>query len=256
MESRLLEPNGSERVAEQSYFLDLSVFGARSRMISLNDVSLRYSVGQSQIDILRGVDLTIDAGQRVAIAGPSGSGKTSLLLLLAGLENPTAGWVGFNGQRLDQMSRDALADMRREQLGIVFQSFHLIPSLSALDNAALPLEIAGVRDARKRALELLENVGLGHRISHFPRQLSGGEQQRVAIARALAHRPKLLLADEPTGNLDARTGADVADLLLRLNDVAQTTLVLVTHDMDFARRCDRVLILSGGQLHEQVPEHV
>lgn len=225
-------------------------------MITLNGVSLRYQTEQGSIDILRQVDLAVAAGERVAIAGPSGSGKTSLLLLLAGLEAPTAGWVEFNGRRLDQLSRDALADMRRDQIGIVFQSFHLIPSLNALDNAALPLEIAGASDARSRARTLLGKVGLGHRLAHYPRQLSGGEQQRVAIVRALAHRPKVLLADEPTGNLDAQTGAEVASLLLEPDALAGTTLVLVTHDMTLAGRCDRVLTLSAGQVQETVVNHV
>ncbi|AWB32777.1 ABC transporter ATP-binding protein [Orrella marina] len=225
-------------------------------MITLNSVNLQYQTEQGPIDILRNVDLALPAGERVAIAGPSGSGKTSLLLLLAGLEAPTGGWVEFNGERLDALSRDALADMRRDQIGIVFQSFHLIPSLNALDNAALPLEIAGARDARSRVRKLLEKVGLGHRLTHYPRQLSGGEQQRVAIVRALAHRPSVLLADEPTGNLDAQTGAEVASLLLELDAIAGTTLVLVTHDMALANRCDRVLTMSAGKLQEKVSDHV
>lgn len=224
-------------------------------MITLNSISLQYPTEQGQIDILRGIDLRIDAGEKVAIAGPSGSGKTSLLLLLAGLERPSSGWVEFDGRRLGELDRDALADIRRDEIGIVFQSFHLIPSLSALDNAALALEIAGVRNARTRATTLLETVGLGHRLTHYPRQLSGGEQQRVAIVRALAHRPKLLLADEPTGNLDAHTGAEVAKLLFELDAISETTLVLVTHDMALANRCDRVLMVADGQLQERVKDH-
>lgn len=217
-------------------------------MIRLDRLSMHYTLGTSRIDILREVDLSIAAGERVAIAGPSGTGKTSLLLLLAGLERPTAGSVVFDGRALESLNRDQLADLRRDHMGIVFQSFHLVPSLSALDNAALPLEIAGRRDARERARAMLDRVGLGARLDHFPGQLSGGEQQRVAIARALAHEPKLVLADEPTGNLDDRTGSAIGELLLHLNAQARTTLVLVTHDMGFAARCDRVLRLSGGRL--------
>lgn len=220
-------------------------------MIQLDRLSMHYSLGSNRIDILRDVSLHINAGERVAIAGPSGTGKTSLLLLLAGLEKPAAGSVVFDGHALEMLDRNQLADLRRDHVGIVFQSFHLVPSLSALDNAALPLEIAGRRDARQRARAMLERVGLGARLSHFPGQLSGGEQQRVAIARALVHAPKLVLADEPTGNLDDRTGAAIGELLLHLNAETNTTLVLVTHDMDFAVRCDRVLRLADGRLTEQ-----
>ena len=219
-------------------------------MIRLEQLNMHYSLGAARIDILRDVDLEIAAGERVAIAGPSGTGKTSLLLLLAGLERPASGSVIFDGRPLEALDRDQLADLRRDHIGIVFQSFHLVPSLSALDNAALPLEIAGRRDARERARTLLEKVGLGARLDHYPAQLSGGEQQRVAIARALVHQPKLVLADEPTGNLDDRTGAAIGELLLHLNAETNTTLVLVTHDMKFARRCDRVLRLSEGRLSD------
>jgi putative ABC transport system ATP-binding protein len=222
-------------------------------MIRLDQLSMHYSLGATRIDILREVDLTIAAGERVAIAGPSGTGKTSLLLLLAGLEKPAGGSVVFDGRPLETLDRDQLADLRRDHLGIVFQSFHLVPSLSALDNAALPLEIAGRRDARERARAMLARVGLAARLDHYPGQLSGGEQQRVAIARALVHEPKLVLADEPTGNLDDRTGAAIGELLLHLNAETNTTLVLVTHDMAFAARCDRVLRLADGRLTEQRP---
>lgn len=219
-------------------------------MIRLQDLSMHYTLESTRIDILRGVNVDLAAGERVAIAGPSGSGKTSLLLLLAGLERPAAGRVFFDGVALDSLDSDALADLRRDRMGIVFQSFHLVPSLTALDNAALPLEIAGRRDARERARAMLEQVGLGARLHHHPTELSGGEQQRVAIARALVHGPKLLLADEPTGNLDDRTGGAIGELLLDLHRETGTTLVLVTHDMDFARRCDRVLRLTDGRLVE------
>ncbi len=219
-------------------------------MIDLHGISMHYTLGSSRIDVLREVNLHIPRGQSVAISGHSGSGKTSLLLLLAGLERPSAGSVVLDGQRLDALDRDALADLRCAQIGIVFQSFHLVSSLSALDNVALPLQIAGKHDAARRARMQLERVGLAGRLDHYPSQLSGGEQQRVAIARALVHAPKLLLADEPTGNLDDHTGEDIRALLLDLNRQSGTTLVLVTHDLDFARRCDRVLSLHEGQLHE------
>lgn len=219
-------------------------------MIEISNLSMHYTLGDAQIDILRNVDLRIARGERVAIAGPSGSGKTTLLLLLAGLERPISGSVTFDGMALENLDQDQLADLRRDHVGIVFQSFHLVPSLNALDNVALPLEIAGHRDARVRARAMLEKVGLGGRLSHYPGQLSGGEQQRVAISRALVHAPKLVLADEPTGNLDDHTGEAVGKLLFELNRESGTTLMLVTHDMDFAARCDRVLRLHDGTLVE------
>ncbi|MCU0928197.1 MAG: ABC transporter ATP-binding protein [Burkholderiaceae bacterium] len=214
---------------------------------------MHYAVGTRPVSVLRGVDLRIEAGTRVAIAGPSGSGKTSLLLLLSGLERPAAGRIFFDGTDLATLDADGLADLRRDRIGIVFQSFHLLPSLSALDNAALPLQMAGVRRAREAATAMLQRVGLGERLHHRPSQLSGGEQQRVAIARALVHRPRLLLADEPTGNLDDITAESVRELLFALNREFGTTLVLVTHDLDFAARCDRVLRLHDGLLHEAPP---
>ncbi len=220
-------------------------------MITLEQVSLHYATAGSRVDVLRDVDLSIPEGQGVAVAGPSGSGKTSLLLLLAGLERPAGGRVRLHGVDLATLARDELADLRRDRIGIVFQAFHLLPSLSALDNVALPLHIAGRRDAASRARDLLRRVGLAHRLDHLPGQLSGGEQQRVAIARALVHAPRLLLADEPTGNLDNETGAMVRELLLELHRDIGTTLVLVTHDLEFAARCDRVLHLHDGRLHER-----
>ena len=218
--------------------------------IETRQLSMSYPLANSRVEVLRAVNITIAAGTRVAIAGPSGSGKTSLLLLLSGLERPSSGQVLVDGVDLRTLDADGLADMRRERVGIVFQSFHLLPSLSALDNAALPLQMAGRRDARTLAMAMLERVGLGGRRDHLPSQLSGGEQQRVAIARALVHRPRLLLADEPTGNLDDHTAESVRELLFELNRELGTTLVLVTHDLDFAARCDRVLRLHDGQLHE------
>ena len=218
--------------------------------IQTQQLCLSYPLAQTRVDVLRNVNIRIEAGTRVAIAGPSGSGKTSLLLLLSGLERPTGGRVLVDGVDLGALDADGLADLRRERVGIVFQSFHLLPSLSALDNAALPLQMAGRRDARSLATAMLQRVGLGGRLDHRPSQLSGGEQQRVAIARALVHRPRLLLADEPTGNLDEHSAESVRELLFELNRELGTTLVLITHDLDFAGRCDRVLRLFEGQLHE------
>ncbi len=201
-----------------------------------------------RIDVLRGVSLRVEPGRSLAVVGPSGSGKTSLLLLLAGLERPAAGRIAIDGLDLGTQDADALADLRRDRIGIVFQSFHLLPSLTALDNVALPLQMAGARDALPRARAMLERVGLGERAGHHPAMLSGGEQQRVAIARAVVHRPRLLLADEPTGNLDDATGERVRELLLHLQRDQGMTLVLVTHDPAFAARCDRVLRLHDGRL--------
>ena len=219
-------------------------------LIEADGLFMHYTIDTRQVPVLRGVDLRIEAGTSVAIAGPSGSGKTSLLLLLSGLERPGAGSIRIDGIDLGGLDSDGLADLRRERIGIVFQSFHLLPSLSALDNAALPLRMAGASGAREAAVDMLSRVGLGDRLHHRPAELSGGEQQRVAIARALVHRPRLLLADEPTGNLDDQTAAAVRELLFGLNRELGTTLVLVTHDLDFATRCDRVLRLHDGQLHE------
>ena len=221
--------------------------------LALDGVSMHHQAEGRRIDVLRSVSLRVEAGTSLAVVGPSGSGKTSLLLLLAGLERPAAGRIHFEGTDLATLDADGLADLRRDRIGIVFQSFHLLPSLSALDNAALPLQMAGVADARAQATAMLERVGLSGRLHHRPSQLSGGEQQRVAIARALVHRPRLLLADEPTGNLDDHTAEAVRELLFSLNREFGTTLVLVTHDLDFAARCDRVLRLHDGQLHDAKP---
>jgi putative ABC transport system ATP-binding protein len=220
-------------------------------MIELRNLSMGYRLEQERVDVLKAADLTLHERESVAIVGPSGSGKTTLLLLLAGLEHPDSGSVALDSTDLSSLSPDELADWRRDRMGIVFQSFHLVASLSALDNVALPLEIAGSPDAETRARRMLENVGLGHREHHYPAQLSGGEQQRVAIARALVHSPSLVLADEPTGNLDKRTGEKVSRMLFDLHAEAGATLVMATHDEAMARRCDRILHLDDGQLIEK-----
>ena len=217
-------------------------------MIELQNLSMSYAIEDRQLEVLSGVDLEVGDGETLAIVGPSGSGKTTLLLLLAGLEQPASGDIRLDGVNLRDLDADRLADLRRDRLGIVFQSFHLVPSLTALGNVALPLQIAGAVDAAERAAAMLERVGLAARRGHYPMQLSGGEQQRVAIARALVHSPRLLLADEPTGNLDLDTGAKVIDMLFELNDAAGSTLVLVTHDEAVAKRCARVLRLHAGKL--------
>lgn len=219
-------------------------------MIQLENLSMSYTLGGEQVNVLSGVDIAIGSGETVAIIGPSGSGKTTLLLLLAGLEQPMSGQIKLAGVTLAGLDADQLADIRRNQLGIIFQSFHLVPSLTALANVALPLEIAGKDGARESARTMLDKVGLAQRENHYPTQLSGGEQQRVAIARALVHAPGLVLADEPTGNLDLRTGAKVTDILFDLNKQAGSTLVLVTHDEEIAKRCKRLLRLHEGKLIE------
>lgn len=220
-------------------------------MIELRNIEMSYPLESTRLTVLKAVNLDIASGESVAIIGPSGSGKTTLLLLLAGLDHPDSGSIDILGTRLDTLSADELADLRRDRLGIVFQSFHLIPSLTALGNVTLPLEIAGDASAEERARDMLERVGLAHRESHYPMQLSGGEQQRVAIARALVHAPPLILADEPTGNLDKETGRAISDLLFELHDTLGSTLVMVTHDTSLAARCDRQLHLDGGTLKER-----
>jgi putative ABC transport system ATP-binding protein len=204
--------------------------------------------GDDPLTILDDVSFTVEPGASIAIVGASGSGKTTLLGLLAGLDSPTSGEIHVDGQALSTLDEDARAAMRQRLLGFVFQSFQLLPALTALENVMLPLELAGADDAEARARVWLDRVGLGKRVTHYPRQLSGGEQQRVAIARAFAGEPKLLMADEPTGNLDGATGVEVADLMFRLNRELGTTLVLVTHDLSLAGRCGRKLSLASGRL--------
>ena len=220
-------------------------------VLSLRDVSLSLQGNAGVVDILHGVTLGVAARETIGLVGPSGSGKSSLLMLMGGLERATSGAVEALGHDLTAMDEDALARFRRAHMGVVFQSFHLIPTMTALENVATPLELAGAPDAFERAQAELEAVGLGRRSGHYPAQLSGGEQQRVALARAAAPRPDILLADEPTGNLDQATGEQIMDLLFGLRDRHGATLVLVTHSPDLAARCDRVVRLVDGRLDSE-----
>ncbi len=217
-------------------------------IVALKNLRLTLPSRAGPVNILRDVDLAAREGQSLAIVGPSGSGKTSLLMVMAGLERATSGVVKVAGHDLARMNEDELALMRGAEIGIVFQSFYLVPTMTALENVALPLEFAGARDATGTARELLQEVGLSHRMEHFPAQLSGGEQQRVAIARALSRRPKLILADEPTGNLDRRTGGQVIDLLFGLHRRRASTLILVTHDERLATACERTIRMADGRV--------
>ena len=222
--------------------------GAATPLVQVRDLHLTVPSAAGPVNILRGIDLAITAGEAVGVVGPSGSGKTSLLMVLAGLEAATSGSVILDGNELTRLDEDALARLRRRDVGIVFQAFHLIASMTALENVAIPLELAGTRDAMARAAESLTAVGLGHRLTHLPGQLSGGEQQRVALARAFAPRPRLLLADEPTGNLDGATGQTVMDLLFDLRTQHGTTLMLITHDPALAARCGRTIRIGDGKI--------
>jgi putative ABC transport system ATP-binding protein len=217
-------------------------------VIALQDVSLTLATRAGPVEILKGIDLTVSPGESVAVVGPSGSGKTSLLMVMAGLERASGGSVRVAGHELAGLGEDALALIRGANIGIVFQSFHLVPTMTALENVALPLELAGRADAFDAARTLLDEVGLAHRTDHFPAQLSGGEQQRVAVARALAPNPQIVLADEPTGNLDGPTGEHIIDLLFDLQRRRQATLVLVTHEMRLADRCGRTVSMADGRV--------
>ena len=217
-------------------------------MVSATQVSKRVNTAEGALDILVGVNLNIKTGERVAIIGVSGSGKSTLLGLLAGLDSPTQGEITLAGERLDRLDEDGRARVRAGRVGFVFQSFQLLPGLTALENVMLPLELAGFTEPEADARELLTRVGLGERLTHYPRQLSGGEQQRVAIARAFAMKPVILFADEPTGNLDSATGARVIDLLFELNKEHCSTLVLVTHDESLAARCELHIHLDGRRI--------
>lgn len=217
-------------------------------VISLKDIGLSLDGNAGRVDILRGITLNVVRGETVGLVGPSGSGKSSLLMLLGGLEQATVGSLSVLNHNLTDMNEDALARFRRDHMGVVFQSFHLIPTMTALENVATPLELAGHADAFERARAELEAVGLGARCDHFPSQMSGGEQQRVALARAAAPRPEIFLADEPTGNLDGTTGEAIMDLLMGLRDRHGATMILVTHAPELAARCDRVIRLRDGAL--------
>jgi len=216
----------------------------------MRGVDLSLGRGAARVHILRDVALTIGKGEAVGVVGPSGSGKSTLLMIMAGLERPDSGEVEIDGVKLGAMNEDALARFRGQRIGIVFQSFHLIPTMTALENVAAPLELAGAYDATARATAELEQMGLGNRLSHYPAQLSGGEQQRVALARALCPRPSLLIADEPTGNLDETTGNTIVDLIFNLPARRGATLALVTHDAALAARCDRVIRMRSGKVEE------
>ena len=216
--------------------------------IELGGVNLSLGQGAARVHILKGIDLNIGKGEAIGLIGPSGSGKSTLLMVMAGLERADSGTVTVAGEELGRLNEDALARFRGRNVGIVCQSFHLIPTMTALENVAVPLELAGVADANERAQAELESVGLGQRLHHYPAQLSGGEQQRVAVARALAPHPAILVADEPTGNLDEDTGQQIVDLLFAGHEERGTTLVLVTHDASLAQRCGRVVRLRSGHV--------
>ncbi|MEM0985476.1 MAG: ABC transporter ATP-binding protein [Pseudomonadota bacterium] len=214
----------------------------------LEGVKLTLGAAAGPVEILKGVDFRVERGERVAVVGPSGSGKSSLIAVAAGLEPVSAGTVTLLGERIDGMGEDALARLRRGRVSLVFQSFHLLETMTAFDNVRVPLEIARIADVDARAREAMDAVGLGHRLTHYPGQMSGGERQRVAVARALASDPALVFADEPTGNLDAETGAGVADLLFDIAGDRGASLVLVTHDLALAKRADRVVTMQAGRL--------
>ncbi|HZB61587.1 MAG TPA: ABC transporter ATP-binding protein [Microvirga sp.] len=220
----------------------------QDKAIALHDVDLSLGRGAARVHILKGISLGINRGEAVGLVGPSGSGKSTLLMLMAGLERPDSGRIVVDGTDLAALDEDRLARFRGRRIGIVFQSFHLVPTMTALENVALPLELAGEGDAFERARAELQAVGLGHRFQHYPAQLSGGEQQRVAIARAIVSNPAILVADEPTGNLDEKTGESIIDLLFALKRDRGATLVLVTHDLNLARLCDRMVRLRSGHI--------
>ncbi|MCB2073210.1 MAG: ATP-binding cassette domain-containing protein [Novosphingobium sp.] len=219
-----------------------------SPAILAENLKLTLGNGTGAVEILRGIDLSVPEGQTLALLGPSGSGKSSLMAVLSGLECATSGSLSIAGQDFAAMDEDGLARARRGRIGIVLQAFHLLPTMTALENVATPMELAGMGEAQSRAVAELEAVGLGHRLTHYPAQLSGGEQQRVAIARATAPRPSLIFADEPTGNLDAATGADIIELLFARRAETQATLVIITHDPALAERCERIVTLADGRI--------
>ncbi len=221
-------------------------------IVDLSDVHVTLNSSAGAVHILRGIDLQIAAGETVSVVGPSGAGKSTMMMIMAGLEHASSGSVRVAGRELTEMDEDALAIFRRDHVGIVFQAFHLVPTMTALENVAIPLEFAGCSDAFERAQDELVAVGLGHRLGHYPSQLSGGEQQRVALARALVPSPALLLADEPPGNLDGATGAQIIELMFELSARRDATLVLITHDMTLAERCRRNIRVADGLVVDSV----
>ena len=221
---------------------------ASDPMVSLQGVKLTLKSDAGEINILRGIDLSVELGESVGVVGPSGSGKTSMIMVIAGLERISSGRISVASREISALGEDALAVFRRDEVGVVFQSFHLIPTMSALENVGVPMELAGRSDALERAEKALGDVGLSHRLQHYPGQLSGGEQQRVALARAFAVEPHLLLADEPTGNLDGETGGHIVEMLFELAARAGTTLMLITHDNAIAERCDRIVRIVDGRI--------
>lgn len=224
-----------------------------SKILKITGLEKQYTSGDKQLTVLKDISFEVEKGQTFAIVGPSGSGKTTLLGLCAGLDQPDAGRVELCGYDLDTLNEDERAALRNKEVGFIFQNFQLLPTLTALENVSVPLELQGAKDAMKKSRELLEKVGLGDRVHHFPSQLSGGEQQRVALARAFSNSPSILFADEPTGNLDEETGEKVIRLLFNLNKEAGTTLVIISHDLDLANRTQQILRLKGGQIYSNQP---
>ncbi|SCY04355.1 putative ABC transport system ATP-binding protein [Nonlabens sp. Hel1_33_55] len=227
-----------------------------SIILKINNLEKTYTSGSKQLTVLKDVSFEVEKGQTFSIVGPSGSGKTTLLGLCAGLDQPNAGTVELCGHNLNELNQDERAQLRNKEVGFIFQNFQLLPTLTALENVSVPLELQGDKKASSRASELLQKVGLGDRLDHYPSQLSGGEQQRVALARAFSNRPSILFADEPTGNLDEETGEKVIKLLFDLNKDAGTTLVIISHDLDLAARTQQILRLKGGQILTNEPTAV
>ena len=219
-----------------------------STLLELKQITLNYKNYNTSVEVIKGIDLKINSGEKVAVVGKSGSGKTSLIMLMAGLEQPTSGEIIFDQQPISTFNEDQLADIRKKKIGIVFQSFYLIPNYTALENVSLILEINGIDNSKQKAEELLIQFGLKDRLHHFPTQLSGGEQQRVAIARSMAVKPKLILADEPTGNLDSENSQMISNLLFEYANKNQSSFVLVTHDLKFAEKCDRIIKIEDGTI--------
>lgn len=227
----------------------------QNTVLELKNIHLRLKSNDFEVKILNGIDLKVDEGKAVAILGASGSGKSSMMSVMNGLERQTEGSVMVAGHILDKMNEDQLAIFRRENIGIILQAFHLIPTMTALENVAVPLELAGVSGAEEIARKMLVDVGLAHRMDHFPTQLSGGEQQRVAIARAIAPQPKILFADEPTGNLDGKTGHNIIELIFNLKARNNATLILITHDQELAEKCDEILHIEDGLITDNIDVH-